>query len=99
MDELLAGDPAVRPGTIVSSLEGNSSTIATASAGKAKSPEIIRKEKKKRKREEMPEWFRDFSEKQNNILTEIKDTQKKAVEVAAERNAILKSLTSAMLNK
>ncbi|OWF40511.1 hypothetical protein KP79_PYT19050 [Mizuhopecten yessoensis] len=115
MDELLVGDPAVRPGTIVSSMEGNSSSTAcstytapasstvpassTAPALKKPQTSPARKEKRKRKREEMPDWFREFSDQQNKILSEMKETQQKAVRVAEDRNSILKSLAAALVKK
>jgi len=37
------------------------------------------------KKETVPRWFQEFSEKQNKILTEIKDAQISAVKVAEER--------------
>lgn len=55
--------------------------------------------KRKRIEETVPRWFQEFSEKQNKILTEIKDAQISAVKVAEERNKILKTMVDAIINK
>ncbi|XP_069102862.1 uncharacterized protein [Argopecten irradians] len=93
MDEFMAGDPAVRPKSLVSSIEETSSEQQTPAKEKTTPP----KKKRKKREAEMPDWFREYSEEQNKILNEIKDNQERGARVAEERNSILKSLTCALL--
>ncbi|XP_055044961.1 uncharacterized protein [Misgurnus anguillicaudatus] len=55
--------------------------------------------KKRRHKSEAPEWFEDYVTEQRRQMSELMALQKQSLEVASERNKILKEFVSALTKK
>ncbi|XP_016095980.1 uncharacterized protein [Sinocyclocheilus grahami] len=105
MEDLLADDPSVEPVLIVSSFAGSSSdpvgpgpstsqsstSQPSSSQPSSSQPKPSAEHGKKRRRmSEASEWFDQYVTEQRRQMSELMALQKQAVEVASERNNILK---------
>ncbi|CAM4608149.1 unnamed protein product [Leuciscus chuanchicus] len=104
MEDLLADDPSVEPVLVMSSFAEASSGSSTSQSSTSQSSNSQPKasaecSKRRRRKSEAPEWFEQYVSEQRRQMSEVISLQKQAVEVASERNNILKDFVSALTKK
>ncbi|XP_051956041.1 uncharacterized protein LOC127625031 [Xyrauchen texanus] len=99
MEDLLADDPSVEPVLVMSSFAEASSGSSNSQSSNSQPKASADCSKRRKRKSEAPEWFEQYVSEQRRQMSEVISLQKQAVEVASERNNILKDFVSALTKK